>query len=339
MNGYLISLVVLAALFLLFPWIYLTLFKQNITRTTMKFRLFGSGLFDKRFSEILRAFLTGNNRMLKMGLQVNREREYLDIAFDPFYRGFAFEGAGMGLGARCAMFGGGEKFEQLMMKLSPKYVYQYYVGLGWYLHIRYGYKPQGYNQWISQLDPRFAPILFDGVGFKTGLFSKLGSLEAVSCFGSFTSEQARICLQGYGRSLWFQNRFNLQNAVMEINKQTFSDRDDLYSGLGLAVAYSFFDNMAYALSMYRLVPALHQAAFAQGVAFGWEARRLQHQDTWEETLDKYSSAISANIRLWISHIHQAKVIAIQVEPQQFYTRWMDLTRHYIQFRTREQVAP
>lgn len=160
-----------ACLAVLAPFIYLKAFHRSIPKMVAKFPLTGNVHYDRKFPQILRAFLSGSNWALKPVLVMPKLRARLENRFEPFYKGFAYEGAGMGLGVKSALFlSGGRRFEAYIHQLSPGYLYQYYVGLGWYLTIRYGFRYRAYKRWIKQLDPRYAPIVFDGAGFMTALF-------------------------------------------------------------------------------------------------------------------------------------------------------------------------
>jgi len=316
-------------LVILGKWLFSLLFRQNIPSMVRKFNADGADFYSERFSGVLHAFLSGHNRMLKPFLNISNERAGLDADFPPFYRGFAYEGAGMGLGARSSLWGGGRSFEKSVHELSPASIYQYYVGLGWWLHIRFGYRLKGYRKWLKRLDKRYGPILFDGVGFKTGLFSYAQDPGVVNSFTSFPSDYQRVCYQGFGRSLWFQNKFRIEPVLEEIVHLSVSYRNDIYSGVGLAVAYSMFDKIELAFKIYRQIPQQYRSPFAQGMAFGWEARRMQDEAYWNNMLETCSIASEKTIKMWVDMVHKAGSAARHGNAETHYVRWMDLTRHYI----------
>jgi hypothetical protein len=106
------------------------------------------------------------------------------------------------------------------------------------------------------------------------------------------------------------------------------------SGVGLAVAYSFFDQTSVALNIFRNIPELYKPAFAQGMTFGWEARRLQNKQYWDQTMQSYSLLTTKPIHAWLGCLDQAKEIIRYDNPDIFYIRWMDATRQLIQKKER-----
>src|SRR4051812_49337349 len=87
-------------------------------------------LFAQRFAEILSAFIGGYNVVLTDEPSNSTIKHELDHRYTEFYRGFAYEGLGMGLGAR-TLLRPSEKvqFEANIQRYSSRYLYQYYVGL------------------------------------------------------------------------------------------------------------------------------------------------------------------------------------------------------------------
>ncbi|MFC5407288.1 DUF1702 family protein [Cohnella soli] len=313
-----------------FPLIYLRLFVVNIRRMQQRFQVADGTLYSKRFPLILRAFLTGNNCALRLGGGIDHLRSGLDDKFEDFYRGFAYEGTGMGFGAKASLLpSAGKRFENSFRKLDPNYLYQYYVGLGWFLQIRFGFRFRGYRKWLQQLDPRYAPIVFDGVGFKIGLFSYSENKQITRKFNHFPWHFQRVCYQGMGRAIWFICGFDLDKAIAEIQYLPYAFRGDAYSGLGLAVAYSMFDNLSFALRSEDQVPSCYRTAFRQGQAFGWEARQLQNPVYWQAQLDKYMPSVAIRARQYVFFVHQARDqldCSEAVSSDHYYLRWMDDTR-------------
>ncbi|WP_270168553.1 DUF1702 family protein [Paenibacillus sp. SYP-B4298] len=321
-----ILLIIIAVLML--PSLYLSMFRQHIPRMQQRFQKgYVGDIYSRRFPRILEAFLTGNNRVLKRFWKVDEVYSSLNNDFGSFYRGFAFEGAGMGLAVQASRYyGRAKRFEGMIHALSPHYIYQYYVGLGWYLNIRYGYRYSGYKRWVTNLTPRYASILFDGVGFRAALFRLEQDPLIHQKFERFPFSYSRVCYQGFGRGLWFVNRFQLPLVVNDIQQLPMKYRNDAYSGLGLAVAYSFFDNMAFAIRAESLITKQHRPAFRQGVAFGWEARRLHDIEYWAAQLSRYPDTLSNQAEWYIACVHQAREMDDEESEQDLYTAWMDRTR-------------
>jgi len=319
-----------AAAVIAFPFLYLRLFRVHIPRMQLRFQGSGRNLYSERFPHILHAFLTGSNRAAAPLYDAIRLSLSLDREFGPYYRGFAYEGTGLGFGARASLLPRpGRRFEHEFHKLNPNYLYQYYVGLGWFLHIRHGFRTRGYRRWLRSLDPRYAAIVFDGVGFKTFLFRYLRDKRIFRKFSAFDGHYERVCYQGAGRALWFLCEFDLRKVIADIQYFPPAYRCDAYSGLGLAVAYSFFDDIAFSEQAESQVPACYRQAFRQGLAFGWEARRLQNRDYWEQQLDRLTPASASRVERYVEAVHQARE---QLDggdadkSDQYYVRWMDESR-------------
>lgn len=312
--------------------LYLRLFHVNIPRMLLRFETSERySAYNVRFPNILDAFLGGNNRVIRPVIRMSGVRKFLETS-DVFYKGFAYEGTGMGFGAKASLWPGkGRRFESYIRQLDPNYLYQYYVGLGWWLHLRYHFRFRGYRKWLSTLDPRYASIVFDGVGFKTALFNLQLRAGVDAQFSAFPHDYIRVCYQGFGRGIWFAAKFQIDEAIEIISRVPEPFRKDAYSGLGLAIAYSFFDNIIFAFDAVLCVPVDDRTAFRQGIAFGWEARQLQDKTYWKRQLDKYPTDIADRARRYITYVHVAEqMLDYNDYTTQYYTRWMDGTRALIE---------
>ncbi|MBO8162756.1 MAG: DUF1702 family protein [Brevibacillus sp.] len=291
----------------------------------------GRSFYQERFRHVLHAFFTGYNTGLRAELCPDEIRASLDGRFAPFYRGFAYEGLGMGLAARGEIITSGKfTFERDIRMIDPGYIYQYYVGLGWWLHTCYGCRPRCYRPRVSRLHPHYALIVYDGVGFKTGLFHGADPDLAISRFSRFSPDEQRVCWQGYGRSIWFVNQFDIERAVAAANRLPLHVLADVYSGVGLAVAYSTFDYPDWAVNVRSLLPSPLQPAFDQGLAFGWETRRLQNHPYYREVIAGYPDGLAERVEHMVSAVHTAsrRVSAITVS-ELFYSRWIEETRRLL----------
>ncbi|PEM43192.1 DUF1702 family protein [Bacillus toyonensis] len=306
-------------------WLLFYFGRQNIPKNVDYFDLKKRDFYEVRFEKILHAFLTGNNSVLRFNHSIKNLQKELD-KIDTFYRGFAYEGAGMGYGIRSTLsFNNGKKFERNINDLFSQHIYQYYVGLGWWLHIRYGNSPNGYNKWINQMKSKLAPVVFDGVGFRSGLFRT----HHMPNFNVFNETQQRICYQGFGRSIWFTNRYNIDLVLQDLEGIDKRNLPDTFSGIGLAVAYSMFDDISLGLKIKEKIPHEFQSAFAQGMAFGWEARSLQNQYYWNTVLNEVSGEEKRIVEAAIKVVHDIRDCIQHVDKKDYYVRWMDLTRDRI----------
>jgi hypothetical protein len=285
--------------------------------------------FTERFNAILSAFIEGYNAVLDHNrIDTNSVTKRLDREFEPFYRGFAYEGLGMGLGAR-SLFRWNEKksFERHIELISPRYLYQYYVGLGWWLSTRYGFRPSGYRRCLQVISPRYGPIVFDGAGFKAGLFRFAGNPGIVRRFAVFGPVGERVCYQGLGRSLWFLNEFDISRLIRSLESIPSERRADTMSGAGLAVAYSMFDDPHLAIWIRERVPSDLRAAFTQGLAFGWESRRLQ-TDGFDARISECGEAVSGVVLAAVEAVHAVRDALTETPADRFYVSWIDGVRQH-----------
>jgi hypothetical protein len=318
------------------PVLLFTFARQNVAKVSQQLNLVGKDIFEIRFYQILKAFLTGHNQALKMPYEKETLKKSLETEFNPYYRGFAYEGTGMGFAVRSTLYlNRGYMFEGFIHSLSPNHIYQYYVGLGWWLHMLYGFRKRGYQRWLKQLDQRYSLILFDGVGFRTGIFNYSKNPKIINKFNQFSPSYKRVCYQGFGRSLWFQKLFNMNEVLIAMEGLPDESLEDTMSGLGLAVAYSMFDDVEYSLRIAKLIPAKYKAAFTQGMAFGWEARYLQNRKYWNQILSGNSEETKQRLNDLIRLVHQAKQTLDYTDD--YYIQWIDTTRELIKKNVFEEV--
>ncbi len=288
-----------------------------------------NALFVDRFSTILSAFLSGYHAVLVRRPDLPAVRRELEGKFGEFYRGFAFEGLGMGLGARTLWHPAEKKrFESRIRLASPQYLYQYYVGLGWWWFKRYGFRVRGYRRFLRCIDPFYGPIALDGVGFCAGLLRirRRGDLPRIARkWAGFDAAHARICYQGLGRSFWFLYEFNMLRALQAVEEIPSVYRGDAISGLGLAVAYSFFDDLPSTFRMIDWVPPELKPAFMQGLAFGWQARKLQTPQ-FDSYVNGYVDSLSEPVLLSIHIVETVRGQLFERRAKPCYTEWLDEVR-------------
>ncbi|WP_053217797.1 DUF1702 family protein [Virgibacillus senegalensis] len=277
----------------------------------------------ERYENIFYAFLSGCAYTLlksdwsKFGQHMERKNSI-------FYVGFSFEGAALGLGYRLRSSLKSGEFEKMYKRLSPKYRYQYYVGLGWWLHLAFKNQAFKYFEVERKLDRLYAPILYDGIGFKLSIF-KFGFYphklsKAVERLG-VGSERSKVVYQGIGRSLWFLTHFRIEESIRKIQSFHYSIQQEILSGLGIAVAYSYLDNASTPISKAEaLLDETSFVSFKQGLAFGWKARKIQDQKLYDQAISQqgirdeveklvslvdYTEEVANNYYLWVQHTRKA----------------------------------
>ena len=183
------------------------------------------------------------------------------------YRGFAYEGAGMGLTLLDSVWVGKGRLPAFLDGVAKGYRYMALVGAGWaYARLR---KPVPGA--LLRLDPLLAWLAADGYGFHEGYFHPAKSVVSQTRPRGVQGYAQRAFDQGLGRSLLFSCGGDVRRLVDTVATFDRDRRADLWSGVGLASAY------AGALSgdeVSELAQASggHPGAFAQGIAFAAEAR-------------------------------------------------------------------
>lgn len=185
-----------------------------------------------------RAFLGGYHAMLEAGSLDAVRATGLSVA--PHFRPFFFEGAAMGYLPR-AYFTPGigpQRVEADLLAMDERFLYLYYVGLGFWLGFRHPGRPGAIEDLAPHLDPFYAPLCYDGFGFKLGFFDYPKRKGAAAILERAPEHRAAAVYQGFGRALFFvcmedPARFAAEKAAVPAER-----RDDLESGRSLAVAFT-----------------------------------------------------------------------------------------------------
>lgn len=186
---------------------------------------------------------------------------------DAEFRGFAFEGAAMGLSLLDYFSPQQRRLLTFMQGPGTQHIYMLHVGAGWTL----GRLPRSAARLMAQVDPLLRWLVMDGYGFHEGYFSwrqfiQQQRLPRVSGYA------LRAFDQGLGRSLWFVKGADASQIISTINAFPSSRQGDLWSGVGLACAYAggvegeVIQGLCDAARQYR-------SYLAQGAAFAATARQ------------------------------------------------------------------
>lgn len=161
-----------------------------------------------------------------------------DVA--PTLRGFAFEGAGMGLAiADFAAPWRASRWRAFVDGPGDPHRYVVHVGLGWAL----ARLPFGAARTLARVDPLLRWLVLDGYGFHQGYFHAerfITRLETPLAQGGWAQDAyaGRALDQGLGRSLWFALGGDVARVTAQIETFPPDRRADLWSGIGLATAYA-----------------------------------------------------------------------------------------------------
>ncbi|WP_078653538.1 DUF1702 family protein [Streptomyces novaecaesareae] len=191
------------------------------------------------------------------------------------FRGFAYEGAGMGFamldGLRLARRGSVARF---LSGGGADHNYMVYVGVGWAM----ARLPRFCWPDIDAMDPLLRWLVLDGYGFHQAYFRTAKYVHEQYRDQAFPwpahdtpSYAGRAIDQGIGRALWFIGGTDVDLVATMIEKFPESRRSDLYGGAGLAATYAGGVDESE-LCAFRDRAGSHRSMVAQGSAFAAEAR-------------------------------------------------------------------
>jgi len=193
-----------------------------------------------------------------------------------WFRGFAYEGAGMGLAMLDGLPFGRSDNVRRFLERPPGEAYQYlvYVGIGWAM----ARLPRFRWPRPATLDPLLVPLVLDGYGFHQAYFHTARYVDGQYQEPGFPwpggrhgSYASKAIDQGIGRALWFVGGTDPDRVAGLVDAFPASRRGHLYSGVGLAATYAggVADHELRALAR-RVGP--HRGDVAQGCAFAADAR-------------------------------------------------------------------
>ena len=189
-------------------------------------------------------------------------------AVETEFRGFAFEGAAMGLALLdCFTPWRKDRWHTFTEGPAKPHIYMMHVGFGWALaRLR-----RSVTSYLARLDPVLGWLVVDGYGFHEGYFGWPRYIERRAIPTRLHGYERRAFDQGLGRSLWFVKGANVAAVTRAIDTFPSARREDLWSGVGLACAYAGGSARAEVESL-RAAARGHWPALAQGVAFAAKTR-------------------------------------------------------------------
>ena len=188
---------------------------------------------------------------------------------DAELRGFAFEGAAMGLALLDTLTPWRpNRVTSFLSGAGDAHAYMVHVGVGW-VWARF---PFGFRRFRRRLDPLLSWLAFDGWGFHEGFFHWPKYVAGQPPPRRLAGYERRAFDQGLGRSWWFVNGGNPELIARTIAGLPAERRPDMWSGVGLAATYAGLASESVLRALRDLAgPSWPQ--LAQGAAFAAKARQ------------------------------------------------------------------
>lgn len=202
------------------------------------------------YDEVLRS-----SRIADLGTRLDR--------VPPELRGYAYEGAAMGL---TALGLGSLRRSRLVEYLAgpgAPHVYMVHIGAGEAL-ARLRRRPEPF---VAALPDRvLCWLVLDGYGFHQGFFARRRYVDRQRVPEHLSAYGRRVFDQGIGRSLWFTSGAQVPRIAARIAAFPAHRRADLWLGVGVAAGYVGGVGRG-ALDELRLAAGPHTAQLAVGAAF------------------------------------------------------------------------
>lgn len=226
----------------------------------------GPRLIRLHLEAVGRAFIHGFNASVEVGAADGLGAPVAAVPLE--LRGFAFEGASMGLaildlltpwrGQRLARFLDGD---------ARPHAYMAHVGAGWaFARLR-----RSAERALARFDPLLRWLVLDGYGFHQGYFAPRRWIADAKSPAVTIAYARRAFDQGLGRSLWFYTCADPARLATAVARFSPERQGDLWSGIGLACAYA--GGVAPSvIAAIGVAAKPHGPQLAQGSAFAAKAR-------------------------------------------------------------------
>jgi len=220
-----------------------------------------------RLERIGAAFLGGYHAALEHDTQADLASALNSVELE--LRGFAFEGAAMGLALLDLLTPWRrERTGKFLRDAGDSHAYMIYVGVGWvWARMSFGFRRRQ-----KKLDPLLGWLAFDGWGFHEGFFHWPKYIAGQPVPQKLSGYERRGFDQGLGRSFWFVNGGNVELIAQTVSNFSADRQSDLWSGIGLAATYAGILSET-SLGELRKRAGRSQPQLAQGAAFAARARQ------------------------------------------------------------------
>ncbi|MFC4586692.1 DUF1702 family protein [Sphaerisporangium corydalis] len=251
------------------------LITPNVSETKLSTRGFHEKSPEARdlLEKVGEMFLTGYAYAAEARTPAEAEERLEQIP--PRFRGFAYEGAGMGFAVLDATpLSRGPKVQRFLEGKGGDQIYLIYVGVGWAM----ARLPKFLWPKLHLPDPLLRYLALDGYGFHQAYFSTDKYVRGQYQDPHFpwpadapAGYANRVIDQGIGRAMWFVGGTDVEVVTKMIREFPESRRGDLYAGAGLAATYACGAEEDE-LRAFRDLAGEYRPQLAQGSAFAAEAR-------------------------------------------------------------------
>ena len=188
---------------------------------------------------------------------------------DPELRGFAFEGAAMGLTLMdYLMPWRRNRLRVFLDGPGAAHVYMVHVGAGWALaRLR-----RPVERPLQRFDAMLGWLAVDGYGFHEGFFHWTRYVREQALPRKLAGYALRVFDQGLGRSLWFVEGADVAKILATVAAFPQARQSDLWSGVGLAAVYAGGGEPEVVAALLDAAGP-YQPELAQGAAFAAKARQ------------------------------------------------------------------
>jgi hypothetical protein len=153
---------------------------------------------------------------------------------EPELRGFAYEGAGIGLAALDCLLPWKNRTRGFLDGPGSKYIFAVPLGAGMGL-ARLHRQPE---RFLARLDPVLGWLIIDGYGFHEGFFARRRYVEKQEVPAHLSTYARCVFDHGLGRSIWFSSSTHIERVAAIIAAFPVARQPDLWSGVGLACGYT-----------------------------------------------------------------------------------------------------
>lgn len=155
---------------------------------------------------------------------------------EPEWRGFAYEGVGLGFTVFDYFFPWRKRIQALVRGPGAPYIIPIYIGVGLAIGRIGGFRLESFMKRLE--NPAFRWMVVDGYGFYKGFFSRRRYLQEQTVPAHLSPYARRVFDQGLGRSIWFVCGENIDQVVATIAAFPVARQADIWSGAGFACAYA-----------------------------------------------------------------------------------------------------